>query len=119
MGRLVNDRRRHERFALRLVVQLSATEELAAARCYTQNISSGGFYFLSPEPLIRGEQREIFLALPAFDSTSGSNAGIACQARVVRIDPRPDSGGFGIACEIERYTVTAREGMDLFWRIYA
>jgi len=119
MARLVNDRRRHERFGLRLVVQLSATEELAASRCYTQNISSGGFYFLSPEPLIRGEQREMFLALPAFESAMGANAGIACQARVVRVDPSPDSGGFGIACEIERYTVTAREGTDLFWRIYA
>ena len=47
MGRLVNDRRRHERFALRLAVQLSAAEQLAASRNYTQNISSGGFYFLS------------------------------------------------------------------------
>jgi hypothetical protein len=119
MGRLVNDRRRHERFALRLAVQLSAADDPSGSRCYTQNISSGGFYFTSPEPLIRGEQREIFLALPAFESTSGSNAGIACQARVVRVDALPDSGGFGVACEIERYTVTAREGTDLFWRIYA
>jgi hypothetical protein len=98
---------------------VGATEELAASRCHTQNISSGGFYFVSPVPLIRGEQREVFLALPAFESPSGSNAGIACQARVVRIDPMPDAGAFGIACEIERYTVTAREGTDLFWRIYA
>ena len=100
-------------------MQLSAAEELAEARCYTQNISSGGFYFLSPEPFIRDEQREMFLALPAFESTTGAHAGIACQTRVVRVEPRPDFGGFGIACEIERYTVTAREGTDLFWRIYA
>ena len=119
MSRLMNDRRKHERIALRLAVQLDGAEASVAAGCFTRNISSGGLYFLSPAPLIRGEQVDVFLVLPVCrEIHSCTNAGIRCQIRVVRIDSLGNGLGFGIACQIESYTVAASERTDVAWRIY-
>ncbi len=118
MRRLTGDRRKHQRMALRLVVQLGEAGNPAAAGCVTQNISSGGFYFLSPAPLIRGERVHAFLVLPGFrESYAEENAGISCDVRIVRVDALEDGSAFGIACEIERYTIA--RSPSLAWRNYA
>jgi hypothetical protein len=109
-----NDRRKHQRIGLRLVVQLRGVEGAMATGCVTQNISSAGFYFYSPVPLIRGERVKAFLALPACrESHAETGAGISCDIRVLRIDPLGEGSGFGIACQIERYTIIASEEAEL------
>ena len=106
----LRERRKHERLELRLPVRFSSTEGSPTISCFTENISSNGFYCICPEPFVPGEQRNILLMLPARGySRSGANVDLKCQVRVVRIDsigPRP---GFGVACQIEKYTLTWEE----------
>jgi hypothetical protein len=116
----MSDRRKHDRIALRLLVQFVGADGSAVTSCFTRNISSGGFYFVSPEPLVPGDEKEVFLDLPACSqSRSGTNAGISCQVRVVRVDSMGAGLGFGVACQIDRYTVAASERTSLAWRNYA
>jgi hypothetical protein len=73
--------------------------------CFTENVSGGGFYCLSPTPFSAEEQREVHLLLPTRGySRSTENVDIQCAVRVVRIDTLGPGRGFGVACQIERYT---------------
>jgi hypothetical protein len=112
----MRERRKHKRVALRLVVEFRGAAGSADESCFTQNISSDGFYFVSRQRLIPGEELDVFLVLP--EENSGMEAAISCQARVVRVEPMGGGVGFGIGCQIERYTVAASERTSL-WRNYA
>jgi hypothetical protein len=101
------ERRKQERLGLRMPVRFSGVDPSAAVSCFTENISSDGFYCICSEPLVPGERREVHLLLPAH-SYGRAEAGvdIKCQARVVRIDSLGSGPGFGVACQIEKYTLT-------------
>jgi hypothetical protein len=116
MNPVVTERRKHKRIALRLVVEFRGAAGSAEESCYTENISSDGFYFVSPQQLIAGEELDVFLILP--EKNSGMEAAISCQVRVVRVESIENGLGFGIGCQIERYTVAASERTSL-WRNYA
>jgi hypothetical protein len=114
------DRRKYERIALRLLVQFASADGSAIISCLTQNVSGGGFYFVSPEPLIPGEEEDVLLVLPAgSENRSGTNAGISCQVQVLRVDSMGAGLGFGVACQIERYSMAASERLSLAQRNYA
>jgi len=116
MNLVVTERRKHKRIALRLLVEFRGAAGSAEETCYTENISSDGFYFVSPQQLMAGEELDVFLILP--EKNSGMEAAISCQVRVVRVEAMGKDLGFGIGCQIERYTVAASERTSL-WRNYA
>jgi PilZ domain len=104
------ERRKQERLALRLPVRFNSLDGSPAMNCMTENISSNGFYCICPEALVPGERRDVHLSLPARGySRSGADVDLQCQVRVVRIDSIGTGPGFGVACQIERYTLTWEE----------
>jgi hypothetical protein len=101
----VRERRKHERLALRLPVWFAGVEGSPEINCFTENVSGGGFYCLSPTPFSADEHKEVHLLLPTRGySRAAENVDIQCSVRVVRIDPQGPGRGFGVACQIERYT---------------
>ena len=101
----VRERRKHERLALRLPVWFSSPDGSPNISCFTENVSGGGFYCLSPTPFSAEEHKEVHLLLPTRGySRSAENVDIRCNVRVVRVDALGAGRGFGVACQIERYT---------------
>ena len=82
----ITERRKSERLGLRLQARfLSDGDDSPALNCFTENISSRGFYCICPEPMIPGERRDVHLMLPGLRFGS-AEAAIKCNVRVVRID---------------------------------
>jgi hypothetical protein len=99
------ERRKHDRLAMRIPVRFSGSEVVPPISCFTENISGGGFYCLSPTPFTADERREAHLQMPTRGySRQGENVDIRCEVRVIRIDEMGSGRGFGVACQIERYT---------------
>ena len=104
------ERRKHERLGLRLAVRFTSSDGSPPINCFTENISSNGFYFISPETFELGEQRDAHLLLPSRGySRSGDNVDLRCKVRIVRVDSMPANSGFGVACQIEKYALTWEE----------
>jgi|SRR5580658_4099534 hypothetical protein len=96
------ERRKHERLALRLPVRFEGAPDVNSV---TENISGGGFYCISPTPFPADEQKEAHLMLPIRGYIrSADDVDIQCAVRVVRVDTLGAGRGFGVACQIERYT---------------
>ena len=69
----------------------------------TRNLSSSGFYCLSPTPLTPGETVRCVIRVPAFyPQDAQRHIDLECKAQVVRAEAVVD-GSFGIACHIENY----------------
>jgi len=69
----------------------------------TQNLSSNGFYCLSPEPLKPGESLMCTLKLPAHDPKGEERTlALECTVMVMRAEAASE-GFFGIACRIDDY----------------
>ena len=98
------ERRKYERLPLRLPVRF--INERAPATSFTENISSEGFYCVSPGLFTPGDRLEVELFLPAHNPGHGEKTvRLKCQAQVVRIDSTWLGHGFGIGCRIDAYTV--------------
>lgn len=105
MSPTISERRKHERLALRLPVRFVDADGSLTVDCCTENVSGGGFYCLSPKAFAADEQKEVHLLLPTRGySRSGENVDIQCAVRVVRVDSIGPGRGYGLACQIERYT---------------
>jgi len=105
MSPSVRERRKHARLALRLAVWFGGAEGPPQVHHFTENVSGGGFYYISPTPPSADEQKEVHLLLPTRGySRSAGDVDIQCAVRVVRVDPLAPGRGFGVACQIERYT---------------
>jgi hypothetical protein len=105
------ERRKHERLALRLPVRFDGAQESPDVNCVTENVSGGGFYCISPTPFSADEEKEVHLLLSTPGSSrSAEDVDIHCRARVVRVETLGASRGFGVACEIERYTFLRDRG---------
>jgi|SRR5579862_1780143 hypothetical protein len=105
------ERRKHERLALRLPVRFDGGEGSADVTCVTENVSGGGFYCISPKPFPADEHKEVHLLLSTPGSSrSSEDVDIQCVVRVVRVETLEASRGFGVACEIERYTFLRDRG---------
>jgi len=99
------ERRRYERLPLHLPVRF-INERGSATPCFTENISSEGFYCLSPDPFVAGDRLEVELLLPAHNPGRGDKrVRLRCQAQVVRIDSTWFGPGFGIGCRLETCTL--------------
>jgi hypothetical protein len=74
-----------------------------AVESVTQNLSSSGFYFLSPKPLAPGESLVCALKVPAYDPEGEERTvALECRVQVIRAEAALD-GLFGMACQIEDY----------------
>lgn len=74
-----------------------------AIETVTQNLSSSGFYCLSPAPLTPGEAVRCLFCVPAHDPQDDERCiDLECRALVLRAEAAAE-GFFGIACHIEEY----------------
>lgn len=104
-ARRPDDRRRSQRFPLRLPVHVvklrNRPVEMSAE---TKNVSSVGAYFWSDdERLTAGEPIEFRVTLREPASSSESPVRIYCKGRIARIEPGVRSLGDGVAATIDRY----------------
>jgi len=101
-------KRRMERFSLGLPARISITgkaekEEPESLECITSDISAGGAYFHTDQPLPIGTEMHIDLILPLDElkKIEGKKASIKVKGAVVRI------GGKGMAiCFDEEYKIS-------------
>ena len=78
----------------------------APENTFTENISTGGCYFLlSQEPPV-GSEVEMEITMAA--RTAGLRHGkVRCRGKVVRVENGLGGGKIGVACTIEHYTFFA------------
>ena len=100
------ERRKRERTTVRWPVRLFRNGGQDAVDTITRNLSSGGFYCLSPLAFVPGESIDCTLLLPAHNST-GRTLVLICQVHILRVEAIVeavnDESSFGIACRIEDY----------------
>jgi hypothetical protein len=75
----------------------------------TQNLTSEGFYCLSPSSFIAGERLTCCLKLPGHDPAGRDQLlWLECRIRVARVEPPNAEGAFGVGCQIEDYRFSYR-----------
>lgn len=98
-----SERRKRLRVDLHLNVRLTRPGS-RPIESRTRNLSSEGFYCLSPEPLTLGEELDCMILIPAEDPKFRDDAlGLECRARVVRVEKSEREGFFGIGCHMQDY----------------
>jgi hypothetical protein len=99
----VEERRRSQRFNFGMPVTIHWTvgDERREAQAVTQDVSSGGVYFLLPQAIPDGTAVEIEMTLPA-EITNGTPVKIRCQGRIQRCVLKPGESS-GMATMIEKY----------------
>jgi len=96
------ERRRWVRTRLHWHVQFFGLGETGNVETTTQNLSSQGFYCISPVPSVPGERFICTLKVPAHQPDSADRLlSMECQVRILRVDPA--EGSYGFACQIEEY----------------
>jgi hypothetical protein len=97
------ERRKRTRAALHWTVYLKRPGQEEEVRAETRDLSSQGFFCLSPQPFETGETLGCTIVLPApgEDAESRTLCGRASVLRVEAAGPRL----FGIACRLEDYTL--------------
>lgn len=97
------ERRKRVRTPVRLPIYFFGSEHRPAVETVTQNLSSGGFYCLSPVPFPVNEVSFCYIRIPIYQPDRTEQVLILkCRLRVVRIELRGDSQ-YGVGCEIEDY----------------
>jgi hypothetical protein len=104
MTTVPSERRSRARLPLRLPVRLNMPDGSGSIDSFTENISSDGFYCLSPRRFEAGENFKVDVSMPGFQ-VDHSGIVIRCQVRVMRTDPPGARLGFGIGCRIEHYFI--------------
>ena len=98
------DRRHHERVPLHCQVQLRREGRLAPIRAETRDVSSGGFYCLSNEPVRSNEILTCDLIFPESHShKKGIRVTLHCTVEILRVEEQTPN--FGVACQIHDYSV--------------
>jgi hypothetical protein len=99
----IENRRRSERFnfGVPLTVQWTNGSEKRQAHAVTQDVSSGGVFFLLPEAIPDGTPVEIEMTLPT-QITLGTPVRVRCQGRIQRCVLKPGESS-GMATMIEKY----------------
>src|ERR1700680_1075975 len=97
------ERRRSQRFNFGMPVTVHWTDgtEKRHANAVTQDVSSGGLYFLLPEAIPDGTAVEIEMTLPT-QITLGTPVKVRCQGRIQRCVSKPGEST-GMATMIEKY----------------
>ena len=99
-----HERRKRVRTQVHWTILLFRENTSKAVTTITQNLSSSGFYCLSRSPFSLGEQLLCSLEVPTHDPLGKERSlPLECRARVVRVEPEPGNGRYGVACQIEDY----------------
>jgi hypothetical protein len=105
------ERRKRVRVKVRWPLLLFRDDAAEAIESVTQDLSSMGFYCLSPKPFAAGESLVCALKVPMYDPIGEERTiAVECRVRVVRTEETGD-GGFGIACQIEDYHLAPVEDL--------
>ena len=97
------DRRFHDRLNLRLTVLLYRNPGAPPVAAKTTNMSSGGFYILSPEPFTPSERLKAHVFLPRLERfRTNWTSLIECEVEVVHVSLGGKTG-FGVGCRIHNY----------------
>lgn len=103
--RVFAERRNRQRMALHWVVRLKGPLSNGPVRAETQNLTSEGFYCLSPEPFKPGDLLECMIDLPSSKASTGSRK-LRGRVKVLRVR-RVRGHLFGVACRLEDYSLAA------------
>jgi hypothetical protein len=106
--RFIAERRKRQRMALHWAVRLKRPLSNGEVRAQTKNLTTDGFYCLSPEPFEPGEVLECTIDLP---SSNELMPGRKLQGPVTVLRAgRVHGKAFGIACRLHDYSLVARPG---------
>lgn len=94
--------------------RLMLHQQAGLPRGRTRDISTGGVYFTTYEPLTPGCALAFTLVLPA-ELTGGAEILICAKGKVVRTEKRLDQGieRMGVAATIERYEIVKEDPLYL------
>jgi hypothetical protein len=93
------------RLALRWVARIRKPGCDAEIRAETRDVSSEGFYCVSPEPFLPGQTVDCAIAVPA-PSGPGCQHNLHCHCTVLRTE-RVEENLFGVAMRIDEYSVSS------------
>lgn len=97
-----DERRRGKRLPLRWEARLMRRSG-GTVRTTTQNLSNCGFYCVTPERLIPGEEFDCYIMLPSSHvAAPHQQVVLLCRGRVVRVE-FVSAESYGIGCQIEDY----------------
>ena len=100
------DRRKRVRVPVHWPVRLFGGVGNPAVETATENLSSDGFLCISNQRFEAGERLECEIVLPAESlGTPKKSLKLQCWVIVRRVEHRP--AGFGLGCQIEKYTLVA------------
>src|SRR5207249_1316068 len=103
----LGERRRRPRAALNWQIHISRNGHSHLITTTSKNISSEGFYCLAQELFKPGECVTCTIFIPTQQAgKSEDTVCLRCHVRVLRVEPAAMSGTFGVACQIEDYTVS-------------
>lgn len=103
------ERRQRRRTPVRWPLRLLKETGLPPVETFTENLSSAGFYCLSPVPLTPGETVHCTLRIPTYDPhDQGRRIELECAALVVRAEAAGDDF-YGVACHIAEYRLRGAE----------
>ena len=109
----MSERRTARRYDLSLpiIIRIPAGADPSSRKGKTRDISTRGLYFTIDQEIVAGAELDITLTLPA-EITRGTEVYVRAQARVIRVDRRPDDSSVrvGVAAVIERYDIIRGEG---------
>jgi len=100
------ERRRKIRVPLRWTAYLIPSGTATRIQTTTRDINSDGFYCCVDQPLMLGERIDCVIVVPTHGSHPEDVVYLKCLARVVRAEEIEAGQRFGLACQIEDYTVT-------------
>jgi len=101
---LGNDRRKHTRLALRLPLSLKRSGESRTVSSVTENLSVGGFYFVTEEPFAPGDRLDCTLLM--LDAAYQQRlVRLCCDSQVQWVQAVGGGAGFGVGCRILDYVV--------------
>ena len=101
----LQERRTRARAPIRMPVHIMAAGQ--HFECVTKDLSCEGIYMLSDRQLPHGSVCVGTIALPGLDSGTADAVQVTCTLEVVRSEQL--GSGFGIACRIRKYAVTAAQ----------
>jgi hypothetical protein len=103
MAEAQQDKRATRRFALRLPVSVTYTENGAQKKtAQTRDVSARGICFYLDSAIAAGSSIEFTLTLPP-EITLTESIRVRCKGRVVRVDDAASDGRVAVAAVIDEY----------------
>ena len=99
------DRRSRPRVSLSWRVRLLRISDRQFVVTQTSNLSSGGFWCRSPVPFRQGDDLECTFELA--DEHGAEPVELRCRASVLRVAPSDCDSGYGLACQLNDYILSA------------